>query len=75
MACLASSLALVQYDLLLAVGDGTGAALLAALREQDVAVWHPAEVPRPPGSLAAEMCLQLSYRARSSGTSLDLVGS
>ena len=72
LACLASTLALVQYDLPLAVGSGTGAALLAALQEQDGAAWHPAGEPRPPGSLAAELCLQLSYRARDCSAGLDL---
>ena len=72
LACLASTLALVQYDLPLAVGDGSGAALLAALQEQDGAAWQPLGAPRPPGSLAAEVCLQLSYRARSSSAGLDL---
>jgi serine/threonine protein kinase len=72
LACLASTVALVQYDLLLPVGDGTGGALLAALQALDGAAWHPAEAPRPPGSLAAETCLRLSYRARSSSAGLDL---
>ena len=72
LACLASTLALVQYDLPLALGSGTGAALLTALQEQDGAAWQPAEAPRPPGSLAAELCLLLSYRARDSSAGLDL---
>ena len=72
LACLASTLALVQYDLLLPVGDGTGGALLAALQALDGAAWHPAEAPRPPGSLAAEACLRLSYLACSSSAGLDL---
>ena len=56
----------------LAPGALLAAALLAALQEQDGAAWHPAGEPRPPGSLAAELCLQLSYRARDSSAGLDL---
>jgi len=65
LACLASTVAVLQYPLPLAVGAGSGAALLAALRAQDGAA--PAGAPRPPGALAAELCLALSYRARDSG--------
>ena len=67
LACLATTLAVLQYDLPLGVGKGTGAALLAALLAQDGAAWQPQGAPRPPGSLAAELCLQLSYRANESG--------
>jgi hypothetical protein len=73
LACLASTLAVLQYDLPLALAQGRGSALLAALHAQDGAAWQPLGAPRPPGSLAAELCLQLSYRARdSAGAGLDL---
>ena len=73
LACLASTLAVLQYDLPLSIGKGQGAELLAALQAQDSAAWQPLGAPRPPGSLAAELCLQLSYRARECGGSgLDL---
>ena len=42
LACLATTLAVLQYDLPLGVGKGTGAALLAALLAQDGAAWQPA---------------------------------
>jgi hypothetical protein len=73
LACLASTVALVQYDTPLAMlKECTGAALLAALRNQDSSAWHPAGAPRPPGSLAAEKCLQLSDSARLDSAGLDL---
>jgi hypothetical protein len=66
LACLATTVAVLQHPLPLALGAGSGAALLAALRAQDGAAAPPG-APRPPGSLAAELCLGLSYRARDSG--------
>jgi len=68
LACLASTLAVLQYDLPLDAGKGSSGALLEALRAMD-AEGGAAEAPsqpsqgRPPGSLAAELCALLARRA------------
>ena len=66
LACLASTVALMQYDLPMEVGRGTGAELLAALHGMDAAAQAgegASEAGRPPGSLAAEACLRLAQLA------------
>jgi hypothetical protein len=83
LACLASTLAVVQYDLPLDVGRGSSGALLAVLGAMDAAASAAAAAAtapateaagaarqpqgRPPGSLAAELCALLARRACAEG--------
>ena len=74
LACLASTLAVLQYELPLDVGKGSSGALLEALGAMDAAA-AAAEAGeaacqaqgRPPGSLAAELCALLARKASAEG--------
>lgn len=63
LACLATTIAALQYDLPLKVGGGSGEELLVALQALD----GKAGEPRPPASFAAQLCLELCGRGREGG--------
>ena len=77
LACLASTLAVLQYELPLDVGKGSSGALLEALGAMDAAAAAAAATEageaacqprgRPPGSLAAELCARLARKASAEG--------